>query len=176
MDLDSVSLKGLLDENAALISYLIGRFNLEPLEELDEDADPPCLGSVDGVGDGLEFVICGTPESPFLRLVLPDFCGEYLRKFKDYEEGAFGGVETRRRFMSDSSYEPCYRILLGLQIAIEMVCELQGLQIGAAIDLRISHRNNQSDFDGFTFCQIDGEAQLVKGLLAGLTTALRPKG
>jgi hypothetical protein len=160
----------LIQQDNELLDYLRLRFDLKPLSEL-LDEDPIRLETIDSDEEGLEFEILGDENHPFLYLTLPDIAYHWLEKFKGYKE-AFEGFSPRRVFMDDPDYDRRYRILLGLEIAIEIVCELKVLNIGACVDLRLINTQDGSDFGGFTIRPVDGQARLPLGLLPGLTVAM----
>jgi hypothetical protein len=160
----------LIERDKRLVEYLIKKFGLKPLSEvLNEDSI--CLKSIDPLSEGLEFEVFRNKTNSFLKLTLPDTSYDLLRKLKGYREG-FEDAKPKRVFMNEPEYDRRYRILLGLQVAMQMVYELKTLKIGAIIDLRLIHTANGSDFAGFILYPVDGEAELIQGLLPSLSVWL----
>jgi hypothetical protein len=163
-----------IEENRDLVDFLVNRFELPPISEIRFNGmDSPFLESPSGDLDSLmEFEL-----TPSLRLVFPDNIGDYwLKKFKNYQVGEFGGIEPRREFMNDPRCEANYRILLGFEIANELVSELRALNIGATIDLRLkvhgSTRRLLNDYSGFTIYPASSVAKVAMGLSAALSLKL----
>jgi hypothetical protein len=157
-----------IEQHRPLVEFLVQKFELLPLDRIELNSmDSPFLE--DATGDLYSRMEIEVDNS--LKLVFPDEGNYWLKKFKNYEEGEFGGIKPRRVFMDDERCDANYRMLLGLQIAMELTCELRSHNLGATIDLRTIYRQ-MYDYGGFIIHPHDGLAHVMDGVLAAMSSHL----